>query len=437
MRWNGGEIPHRVGGARRTMNDLYPRPPTDNPGAQLWAAQRVSADLAAALTLKQIADATAEALAMVGADAGSLWLRSERDNTLERLCSTGDPPPPFARIARLPITLATPLTDAVRTGEPLLLGEPTAWSAYYPEIASTELGSYRSLLVVPLLATGQVLGALSLSYQSVRPFEQEGGMLIWSLGQQFAAAVLRARLFTELHEQVRAVDEQARESADTLAWLSHELQRQLTFILGYTGLLQARWSRVTTAQRRDYLAKITMAAQRLRRLLDNLLLLGQDGKWLAVLEPISVLLSEVLREAVEETRSSYRSVLIEWPGPPTLCVFAEQDRLREVLVNLLDNAAKYSPEGGLVRVAWHAAGDIAVLRVRDHGPGVPEADRTHLLSRGGRLSGSPPRRGQIGPGLGLYVSRKLAEAMGGGLVLEESGSLGSTFRLCLPLVPVP
>jgi signal transduction histidine kinase len=108
----------------------------------------------------------------------------------------------------------------------------------------------------------------------------------------------------------------------------------------------------------------------------------------------------------------------------------------QVLTNLLDNAAKYSPEGSPISISWRAEGNMVVTRVRDQGPGVPVEGREHLFTRFGRIPGIVPRSGRVSTGLGLYLSRRLAKAMGGDLDLELTGPQGSIFRLRLPAASV-
>jgi len=105
----------------------------------------------------------------------------------------------------------------------------------------------------------------------------------------------------------------------------------------------------------------------------------------------------------------------------------------QILVNLIDNAAKYSPEGASIDVSWIPDGDRVVVRVRDHGVGMPAEGRDHLFTRFGRVPGSSARPGHTGTGLGLFLGHGFAQAMGAALDLESTGPQGSVFRLTLPM----
>ena len=114
-------------------------------------------------------------------------------------------------------------------------------------------------------------------------------------------------------------------------------------------------------------------------------------------------------------------------------LLADQSYLDQVLINILDNAAKYSLEGSPIEVRWAREDGQAIIRVRDHGPGIPAEGRDILFTRFGRVPGSRMRAGHVGTGLGLYLGRQYAQAMGGTLELESTASDGSTFCLRLPI----
>jgi signal transduction histidine kinase len=114
-------------------------------------------------------------------------------------------------------------------------------------------------------------------------------------------------------------------------------------------------------------------------------------------------------------------------------VWADPGRVVQVLANLLDNAAKYSPEGSVIAVSWAQEDAHVAVRVRDHGSGIPDRGSHLLFTRFGRIAGIPIRAGRLATGLGLYVSRSLAQAMGGEIDLESTGPSGSVFRLRLPI----
>ena len=253
----------------------------------------------------------------------------------------------------------------------------------------------------------------------------------------------RALFLIDVTEQARARrhSEHARAAAEQLAQLrsdfvaavSHELRTPLTAIVGYAELLQAHWSMIDEGRRLEQISRIVLSANRQKQLVDDLLLLSRAESETSIQQAEAVALVRLVERAAAEVRGAYGEQQITLEGPLALCVLAEQGHAVRIVVNLLDNAAKYSPEGSPITVSWGHEGPLAYVLVRDWGPGIPERGRTQLFTRFGRIPGSRIRAGRVGTGLGLYIARRLAEAMGGTLDLAETGPEGSTFRLCLRL----
>ena len=139
----------------------------------------------------------------------------------------------------------------------------------------------------------------------------------------------------------------------------------------------------------------------------------------------------MIERVVTETKGGYRGQKIDREGPPELVALGDPDRILQVLANVVDNAAKYSPVGSPIIVTWGSEKGCAVVRVRDFGTGIQEDQWARLFTRFGRIPGSQSRAGHAGTGLGLYLAREYARAMHGDLDLESTGSDGSTFLLRL------
>ncbi len=261
-------------------------------------------------------------------------------------------------------------------------------------------------------------------------------LLLQDVGEQ--KRLLQAEL-----EHARAATELAELRNEFVATVSHELRSPLTAIIGYGELLEGRWDSLPDAQRRDRVRLIVLSANRQLKLVQDLLLLSRLEGGPMRLARTAVDLATQIHRAAEEVEANHRGVHVDLFGPSDLTVLADADRVLQIVVNLADNAAKYSPGGRAVRITWELEQDglpgdsgravWAAMRVKDTGPGVPEIGRDRLFQRFGRVEGSRSRSGHVGTGLGLYLSRQLAEAMGGDLVLETTGAGGSVFRLRLPL----
>jgi signal transduction histidine kinase len=285
------------------------------------------------------------------------------------------------------------------------------------------------IVVVPLQTAVRDWGALALLCSLERR------MTSGSLSLQHWAVLLMAALERErlqaLDAAAQAAAERLHVRSDLLSAVSHELRTPLTSVLGYAELALGHWDELTDDDRRTYLRRIADAANRQRRLVDDFLRvskLSADTRE-APREPVPI--AALLGQAADDLRLAYKGQRVLLCGPDTLQVLAEPARLRQILDNLLDNAAKYSPEGSPIDVTWNREGSRVAVRVCDHGLGVPLAGRHDLFTRFGRVPGSKARAGRVGTGLGLFLGRQLAETMGAELDLEATGPAGSTFRLRL------
>lgn len=258
-----------------------------------------------------------------------------------------------------------------------------------------------------------------------------------SAGVDAAATIARdighRKLALREAERARAAAEDlARMRSDFVASVSHELRSPLTAIVGFGELLQERWDQLSEAKRLERIGHIVQAANRQKDLVEDLLLLSRLEGVAPAPQRHTVALAALVHQAVAEVKGSYPGQRIALRGATSLRVQADPSSTVQILANVLDNAAKYSPEGRSIRVTWGQDNDMVVVRVMDRGSGVPVEGREQLFTRFGRIPGSRIREGRVGTGLGLYLSKRLAEAMAGDLDLESSGPEGSTFRLRLP-----
>ena len=136
---------------------------------------------------------------------------------------------------------------------------------------------------------------------------------------------------------------------------------------------------------------------------------------------------------MKEIEGNYRGQVIE-AAPPTSATFvlADADRVQQIVINLLDNAAKYSMEGRPIRIRWSCDDVLASVSVIDNGLGIGKEDFGRLFTRFGKLNRTP-RAGHVGTGLGLYISKSLVEAMGGTITVKSRPGLGSIFSFTLPI----
>ena len=222
---------------------------------------------------------------------------------------------------------------------------------------------------------------------------------------------------------------QAATGIEIVSTVSHELRSPLTSVKGYTSLLLNRWERLRDDQKRMMLEQVNHDADRVTRLITELLDISRLESGRLVLRRQMVDLPELSRTVVEKVKMEYPDLdcAIEFPAafPP---VYADPDKVVQVLTNLVENACKYASPVGM-SVEGSLDDSQVSLSVRDQGEGFPERDLARVFTKFFRRAETKPN----GTGLGLWISRGLVEAHGGRLDVSSIPGKGSTFRFTLPL----
>jgi two-component system, OmpR family, phosphate regulon sensor histidine kinase PhoR len=219
-----------------------------------------------------------------------------------------------------------------------------------------------------------------------------------------------------------------------VANVSHELRTPLTAIKGYAETLRDGGLR-DPARAAEFVEVIQRHAERLRDLIEDLLDLAavEQGEARLALAPTPVRETVAQAEAVIRPAAAARSQTLAIDIPAGLPdALADRDRLAQVLINLLDNAVKFTPERGRVTVSASAAAGRVTLAVGDTGVGIPPADLGRIFERFYRVDRSRDRR-EGGTGLGLAIAKHLVQAMGGTIEVESRQGSGTTFRVTLPV----
>ena len=250
--------------------------------------------------------------------------------------------------------------------------------------------------------------------------------------QEYAAELTRAN--ARLHDAILDAEAASRAKSDFLAVMSHELRTPLNAIGGYTELISMGIYGDVTDSQQDALARVARSQRHLLSLIDDVLGFARLESGQTHFDIGDVAIAETLTgvEAIVLPQAQARRVTLELAHcPPSLLVRADGDKLRQVLLNLVTNAIKFTPEGGRIQVSCEMGEREVQLRVSDTGPGIP-ADRLDAIFEPFVQGDRALNRPSEGVGLGLAISRDLARGMGATLEVESTVGAGAVFTLTLP-----
>ena len=291
---------------------------------------------------------------------------------------------------------------------------------------------FGDLLSVPLLVDGLAAGRLTFASTRASRFDAHQRQLATLLAERTAHLVTVIRLRAAQKETMSKLVELDEMRRDFVATVSHELRTPLTGILGYVELMLSRWDSLDENRRKEMLRRTQTSATRLEHLVKDLLLFSNVEHQALRLDISNYSVDMLIEQAADVMRTKYRDqeLDIKHPDEPAQ-VRVDVQRAVQVVANLLDNAIKYSPVGSVVHVRWKIHRHDVEITVRDHGPGIAAESMDRLFTRFGTL-GHQPRPGQVGSGIGLYICKKLVEAMDGKIWAVSQPGHGSSFHFTLP-----
>jgi signal transduction histidine kinase len=278
------------------------------------------------------------------------------------------------------------------------------------------------LLLVPVVA-------VYLAFKSALRAEQDRAAAEQAAEAARELAAEKARVAEAEHELVEKLQESDRLKEDLLATVSHELRTPLAGLLGALATLSGRDDALSPTQRNELVAMAERQGGRLKELIEQLLLAARFEH--ARPEPgdrPAVDAAILAGQAAAAAKVSHPQRTVVLDANAALPVRAAPEALLQVLGNLLDNAAKYSPDGSPIRLEASRVGTLAVLAVEDAGPGVPRPERDRIFERFTQLDSGATREAG-GVGLGLYIARQLAQAQGGELLVDEPARAGAGARV--------
>jgi len=320
-------------------------------------------------------------------------------------------------------------------GEPVQMPDIADEASYQSRVREIliRLG-YRSLLAVPLLREDRLLGGLAVLRKQVGAFAPDDIELLTTFATQSALAIQNARLFREIEQKGRELEAASRHKSEFLANMSHELRTPLNAIIGFSEVLAERMFGEINDKQAEYLADILESGKHLLSLINDILDLSKIEAGRMELEPTQFDLPQAIDNALllVRERAERRGIkLVRVIDDDLRMIRADERKVKQVLLNLLSNALKFTPEGGKVDVRARVHEGAAEISVTDTGVGIAPQDLQAVFEEF-RQVGTTARKIE-GTGLGLAISRKFVELHGGTISVQSRVGHGSTFTFTLPL----
>lgn len=392
----------------------------------------LSRDVTGSLDLQEVLDKSLRALRqLIDFGGGAIQLIED-----DALVAAATDPPASEDAKNLRIPVGQGVSGAIaKTCEPIYIPDITAdprvhWRG---RLDGVSVG-VRSYFGAPLIMRGQPIGVVQIDAPAVDAFPTTARALVLAFLPTIAAAVQNAKLYEEEQLTVAELREAERLHADFLAVVSHELRTPLTSLSGFASLLAERMDSLDHDLIVECGQRIYRAGQRLERLIADILDLSRIEHGVLRTEVAPVELEPLVREVALDVSESHTVKLELEENLPR--VLADADRLRQVLANLIGNAAKFSPRGSTIRVEARRHGDVVDLRVIDRGRGIAAEKLDRIFTRFFQVEPAATRQ-QGGLGIGLYLVKHLCERMGATVSVESEVGKGSTFTVSFRRAPRP
>ena len=377
-----------------------------------------------------------QAVQLSGTDGGSIYEFDEDAREFHLSAVFGTSPETFDALRRTRIGLDDSfLGQAAALGRSLELPD-LGGVLPDPYLSVLAEGGWRSLVAVPMLREGRIVGAMVVRRHAPGYVPQEICDLLETFAGQSALALINAKLYRQLERQSAALEVASQHKSEFLASMSHELRTPLNAIIGFSEVLLERMFGELNERQDDYLRDIWSSGKHLLELLNDILDLSKikagqmvlNRSQFAVRESLEYCLSMVRERALKQRISLSLEV-----DPQVGVLDADRLRFRQVVLNMLSNAVKFTPEGGRVGVRASIRGQDLVVEVTDTGPGVPAEDRQRIFDAFQQGARHPEQT--EGTGLGLTLSKRILELHGGRIWVESEAGQGSTFGSRCPSDP--
>jgi len=387
------------------------------------------------LNLSQVLDLISErAMALCQADACATFRYERGGRQFALWRASGLTPDVAEEIARIAILeTETVMGAAIRRRSAISIGDLSI-SPRWPLRDAVVSAGIRSVLIVPLVRSDRVFGALVLMRRVESEFSQRTVDLMQTFASQSVLAIQNARLFREIHEKSRQLEIASEHKSQFLANMSHELRTPLNAVLGYAEMLIDGVYGEVAGEAHEIMEFIHSNAEHLLSLINDVLDLSkiEAGQFILAFDDYAVQSIFEAVVAVAQPLAKAKNLGLKASVADDLPLgWGDERRLTQVVLNLVGNAIKFTDEGQVAIVAA-ASGDHFELSVVDTGPGIAAADQKRIFDAFQQVDNSSTRE-KGGTGLGLAISKRIVQLHGGRITVESSLGQGSTFRVSLPI----
>ena len=397
---------------------------------QLESVNRVSRALASSLEQDEAFDRFLRELGGVFEFERLAMVLVEGDDAVVMANSGAEAESLYPRGTASPVA-GSVLEDVARDFQTIVRGDMDTNPRYTEERELARIG-LRSRVVAPLAPGDQFLGMLSISRAEANAFSDEEAELITMLARQVGFAVQNMRTYAAERSAAEELRRLSALRADFVSLVSHELRAPMASVIGCAVTLRRRWRELAPGQRESFLALIEQETDRLSTLIGDVLDTSriEAGTFTYVFADVD--LAELVREAASLVELGNDEVkVVTQVRDPLPAVRGDRERLRQLLLNLVSNAAKYTVAGDEIEVRAGADDGHVHVTVIDHGPGIPADQRRLIFEKFGRVNTGG--RSKPGAGLGLFIARSIAEAHGGSLDVQSELGSGTAFTFRVPV----
>ena len=397
---------------------------------ELTRAVNSSVDLETVLTT-----IVAKATQLSGTEAGAIYVLDDAEREFQLRATYGLDESIVAELRRSHIRIGqTGIGEAVERGIPIQVADIQSDPTVTLDVIVR--AGFRALLYVPLLGTERIVGALVVRRKQPGEFAASTIELLQTFAAQSVLAIQNARLFSELAEKSAALAVASSNKSQFLSSMSHELRTPLNAIIGLTDMMVANAARFGTEKALEPLKRVHNAGNHLLGLINQVLDLSKIEAGKLELAPESVnlapLIDEVIGTAGQLAEQNKNRLVVDAPGNLG-ALYVDPMRLRQILLNLLSNACKFTKKGEVSLRARKVGNgrDMIELAVADTGIGMTPEQLAKLFQEFSQAEASTAKN-YGGTGLGLAITRKLARMMGGDVTVASEPGKGSVFTVRLP-----